>query len=97
MAAMAKTLGEQIEQAVTDGRLMETTGANIAALLEGADTPLYAQVVAELVAWEKWEELNDRFYKTLADICRAPARKSSACRARFLNDRSPLWALKLAI
>jgi hypothetical protein len=58
---MASTLGEQIEQAVTDRRLMETTGANIAALLEGADTPLYAQVVAELVAWEKWDELNDRF------------------------------------
>jgi phosphoglucomutase len=63
---MAKTLGQEIEQAVTDRRLMETTGANIAALLEGADTPLYAQVVAELVAAEKWEELNDRFYKTLA-------------------------------
>ena len=63
---MARTLGEQIEQAVTDRRLMETAGANIASLLEGADTPLYAQVVAELVAAEKWDELNDRFYKTLA-------------------------------
>ena len=63
---MAQTLGEQIEQAVADRRLMETTGANIAALLEGAETPLYAQVVAELVGGEKWDELNDRFYKTLA-------------------------------
>ena len=63
---MASTLGERVEQAVADRRLMETTGANIAALLEGAETPLYARVIAELVEDQKWEELNDRFYKTLA-------------------------------
>nr|MBA2431711.1 phospho-sugar mutase [Chthoniobacterales bacterium] len=63
---MAATLGEQIERAVTDRRLMESAGANIALLLEGAQTPLYAQVIAELVAGDHWDELNDRFYKTLA-------------------------------
>ncbi|CAN5727328.1 hypothetical protein BH20VER1_BH20VER1_17240 [soil metagenome] len=63
---MAATLGEQIERAVTDRRLMESAGANIALLLDGAQTPLYAQVIAELVAGDHWDELNDRFYKTLA-------------------------------
>ncbi len=36
------------------------------ALLEGATSELYPQVVAELAKAEAWEELNDRFYKTLA-------------------------------
>ena len=62
----AKDLNEAVQRAVADGRLMESAGANIAALLDGADTPLYAQVVAELAAGEHWDEMNDRFYKTLA-------------------------------
>ena len=32
----------------------------------GATSPLYAQVVTELVNADAWDELNDRFYKTLA-------------------------------
>jgi phosphoglucomutase len=63
---MAETLREQIEQAVADGRLLESAATNIATLLAGADTPLYEQVVAELVAAGEWAELNDRFYKALA-------------------------------
>ena len=62
----ANDLNQALQRAVADGRLMESAGANVAALLEGADTPLYAQVVAELAAGGHWEELNDRFYKTLA-------------------------------
>ncbi len=61
-----ETLGQKIEQAVRDRSLMESTGRNIAVLLEGAETPFEAQVVEELVEAAKWAELNDRFYKTLA-------------------------------
>ncbi len=63
---MADTLGAQIEQAVKDGQLMAAAGTNIGSLLERAETPLYAQVVEELVVAHEWDELNDRFYKTLA-------------------------------
>ena len=63
---MASTLGEKIEQAVGDRRLMESAGQNIALLLGGATSPLAAQVVTELVDADAWDELNDRFYKTLA-------------------------------
>jgi phosphoglucomutase len=62
---MASTLGQKIERAVTDRRLLETAGQNIALLLEGATSPLYAQVVTELVEANAWDELNDRFYTTL--------------------------------
>ena len=62
----ASGLNDAIQRAVADGCLMESAGANIAALLDSADTPLYAQVVAELIAADAWDELNDRFYKTLA-------------------------------
>ena len=62
---MARTLGEKIEQAVSTRRLLESAGQNIALLLEGATSPLYAQVVTELVEADAWDELNDRFYKTL--------------------------------
>ena len=45
---------------------MESSAANIAALLDGATSPLYSEVVAELIDAGAWNELNDRFYKTLA-------------------------------
>src|SRR5881296_2224536 len=57
---------ELIQRAVADGQLMESTAANIAALLRGATSPLYERVVNELAASGEWRELNDRFYKTLA-------------------------------
>ncbi|MGI8820572.1 MAG: phospho-sugar mutase [Chthoniobacterales bacterium] len=63
---MAANLSERIHEAVQDGRLMASSGVNIAALLNGAETPLYQQVIEELIAAEAWAELNDRFYKTLA-------------------------------
>ena len=62
----AKEMSEVIQRAVADVRLMEPAAHNIATLLDGARTPLYAQVVAELAAADQWSELNDRFYKTLA-------------------------------
>ena len=63
---LANEMSEPIQCAIADGRLMDSAAQNIAKLLNGARTPLYAQVVAELAAADQWDELNDRFYKTLA-------------------------------
>ncbi len=63
---MSETLGTKIQQAIKDERLLASAGENIATLLQGADSELEAQVVAELVEAGEWSELNDRFYKTLA-------------------------------
>lgn len=63
---MRETLGTRIETAVGDRRLMESTGKNIATLLENASSDLEANAIRELVEAEAWDELNDRFYKTLA-------------------------------
>ncbi|MEP6698101.1 MAG: phospho-sugar mutase [Verrucomicrobiota bacterium] len=52
--------------AVESGALRESARANITALLDGSDAPLYAASVRELADAGAWEELNDRFYKTLA-------------------------------
>src|SRR4051794_41680747 len=57
---------EEMARAIADGRLMEAAARNIELLLDGARSPLYAQVVAELTDAGAWSELNDRFYKTLA-------------------------------
>jgi phosphoglucomutase len=62
----AATRSNTIENAVADGRLLEAAAKNIAALLTGATTSLYQQVVSELAEAGEWGELNDRFYKTLA-------------------------------
>jgi len=54
-----------LDEAVKSGRLLESSLKNIRALLESAPSDLYDRVVEELVAAGHWEELNDRFYKTL--------------------------------
>ncbi len=45
---------------------MLSAAENITALLTGATSEFYRNVVAELVEGGAWSELNDRFYKTLA-------------------------------
>jgi phosphoglucomutase len=57
--------GDKIDRAVADDRLLESAARNIRALLANAPSDLYSRVVDELVAAEEWDELNDRFYKTL--------------------------------
>ncbi|MBV9618124.1 MAG: phospho-sugar mutase, partial [Verrucomicrobia bacterium] len=57
---------EMIDRAVVDGRLMKSAAQNIKALLSGAASELYGEVVTELIEAGAWSELNDRFYKTLA-------------------------------
>jgi len=65
MAGAATNLDEQIERAVADGRLLASAAENIGALLAGAPSDLYSHVIEELISAGEWDELNDRFYKTL--------------------------------
>lgn len=48
------------------GHLLESSRDNIRGLLAGTTSPIAAEAVDELVAGGAWQELNDRFYKTLA-------------------------------
>lgn len=59
-------LNASLDAAVTSGTLLESSRDNIASFLAANPKPLYTDSVAELVDGEKWEELNDRFYKRLA-------------------------------
>jgi phosphoglucomutase len=66
MAADLAELNPKIEQAVTDGHLFPSSAKNIGTLLTGASSDLYFRSVNELVDDAEWQELNDRFYQTLA-------------------------------
>jgi phosphoglucomutase len=59
-------LNARIKQAVADGQAIESSAKNIRTLLEGAGSDVYFQSVKELVHAAEWQELNDRFYQTLA-------------------------------
>src|SRR5207248_5288596 len=58
-------IAAKIDKASKDGQLLESAGKNIHVLLASARSDLYPRVVEELVSAEHWDELNDRFYKTL--------------------------------
>src|SRR5258706_1588960 len=58
-------LSLRLSQAVQAGSLLASSAKNIDQLLARSSSPTYAQSVEELVANGAWEELNDRFYKTL--------------------------------
>ena len=62
----ATDLAEEIRRVTAEGRLMDSSAENIVALLSGATSEFYHNVVAELMRAGAWDELNDRFYKTLA-------------------------------
>ena len=66
MTADLADLNARIKQAVADGQLIESSAKNIRTLLEGAGSDVYFQSVKELVHAAEWQELNDRFYQTLA-------------------------------
>ena len=66
MAGDVGELNPKIERAVTDGHLMESSAKNIRSLLAGANSDLYFRSFQELVGAAQWQELNDRFYQTLA-------------------------------
>jgi phosphoglucomutase len=48
------------------GQVRDSTVANALALVHGSDSAFYPEVVLELARAQKWEELNDRFFRTLA-------------------------------
>jgi phosphoglucomutase len=66
MTADLAGLNARIKQAVADRQLIESSANNIRTLLEGAGSDVYFRSVKELVDAAEWQELNDRFYQTLA-------------------------------
>ena len=66
MSGDAEQLKSKIERAVADGNLIASSAKNIRTLLEGAGSDVYFRAVKELVHAAEWQELNDRFYQTLA-------------------------------
>ena len=60
------SLIDQVQAAAQEGKLLPESARNIAALLGGHPTALYQDSLSELVAGGHWDELNDRFFRTLA-------------------------------
>ena len=64
---MSAALLSQVDAAAQNGQLLPASAKNIAALLASSPAGgLYEQSVTELVTGGQWEELNDRFFRTLA-------------------------------
>lgn len=59
-------LESSLSAAVSEGKLLESARANILSLLAGSTSPVAAAAIGELVSNGAWQELNDRFFKTLA-------------------------------
>lgn len=59
-------LSSSLDAAVASGQLLPSAKANIEALLAGTTSEIATKAIDELVASGAWEELNDRFFKTLA-------------------------------
>jgi phosphoglucomutase len=57
---------ESLNVAVANGQLLEAAKANIVALLNGSTSAVAPLVIDELITAGAWDELNDRFFKTLA-------------------------------
>src|SRR5258708_18542525 len=66
MTADLADLNARIKQAVANGQLIASSAKNIQTLLEGAGPDVYFRWVKELADAAEWQELNDRFYQTLA-------------------------------
>src|SRR5216684_1125616 len=60
-----KGINAKIDNALAHRQLLESAAKNIGALLAGAPSDLYFRVIDELLTAGEWDELNDRFYKTL--------------------------------
>jgi len=64
-AAMSQ-LSDLLASAQSAGRLLPAAKINLEALLAGSSHPVTARAIEELAASGAWDELNDRFFKTLA-------------------------------
>jgi phosphoglucomutase len=62
---MTPELSDLIDAARERGDLLESSYANIRALLSGGAAPLYEASVAELARKGEWKELDNRFFKQL--------------------------------
>ncbi|MFI3242944.1 MAG: phospho-sugar mutase [Akkermansia sp.] len=63
---MNQALTDAIQAAVDAGQLLPDSQVNIAALLRGTSAAEAPAAIEELVQAGNWDELNNRFYKTLA-------------------------------
>ncbi|MDP9291832.1 MAG: phospho-sugar mutase [Verrucomicrobiota bacterium] len=59
-------LKNAINAAVASGKLLPACAKNIEQLLASGSPPIYEQSIGELVEAGNWQELNDRFFRTLA-------------------------------
>jgi phosphoglucomutase len=59
-------LNSSLSAAVASGSLLESAKSNIEALLAGTTSEVSLKAIDELVSAGAWQELNDRFFKTLA-------------------------------
>src|SRR6476620_1716891 len=60
------SLTEQIDRARSDGKLRADAAENIRRILSGEESDFAVHVIGELSRANEWEELNERFYQTLA-------------------------------
>jgi phosphoglucomutase len=59
-------LASRLDDALAHGLLLESSRVNIDLLLAGSATNVACEAVRELAEAGEWQELNDRFFKTLA-------------------------------
>ena len=59
-------LTDLLQSAATEGKLLESARVNIETLLNGTSGDVALKSVEELANAGEWDELNDRFFKTLA-------------------------------
>jgi len=60
------SLHDTLTAAVAAGNLLQSAKSNITTLLAGTTSEIAPRVIDELVSAGAWDELNDRFFKTLA-------------------------------
>ena len=60
------SLHDALTAAVAAGNLLQSAKSNITTLLAGTTSEIAPRVIDELVSAGAWDELNDRFFKTLA-------------------------------
>ena len=60
------TLLDSIAAAEAAGTLLSSSAENIRAMLARGSSPLAEEVITELACTARWEELNNRFFRTLA-------------------------------
>lgn len=60
------SLESSLSAAVSSGKLLGSSKTNILSLLAGSTSEVASRAITELIEADAWEELNDRFFKTLA-------------------------------